>query len=162
MRRSPGTLSTDLKESASPLAQAVKLGRASRAAKNSLEMGFMSELRPFGMLHDDIRRVSCGQIQSGMTLITRVQAQAHDARRPAGAVIARIRDVLIVRAQLYPPSDLEAVIGLEGLLIAIVQRTIAEDETAAAGGEIVPVFRGETLVTDACRETVVAPAPMGT
>src|ERR1700722_18793757 len=89
-----------------------------------------------------------------------MQAQARDPRWTPVPVVARVLDELEVRAELHILAELRPVIGLEGLLIAIVEAPIAEAEAAATRREIGAMFTGKPLVADSQSHPIILAPPV--
>src|SRR5580704_17603349 len=75
--------------------------------------------------------------------------------RPAGGVVSRIDDELIVETERRPLPERVRVIGLERFLRAVVESTIADQDSQSGGGEVGAGDRGQA----AHHDMVMWPAP---
>ena len=89
-----------------------------------------------------------------------VKTQAKEPYRTAVGVEARISDVLNIRRQLQTrplPWQLQAVIGFKDLFVGVIQASVVEQKSCAAGREVLAVRRRKTLNYN-CRAHLVGRA----
>src|SRR5580704_11066737 len=79
--------------------------------------------------------------------------------RPAGGVVSRIDDELIVETERRPLPERVRVIGLERFLRAVVESTIPDQDSQSAGGEVGAGDWGQATHHATQADMVMWPAP---
>src|SRR5450631_4442859 len=75
------------------------------------------------------------------------------------AVIARIVDVLVIDSEIQPSPSVDGVEGFLDGFAAIVQSTVAEDESQPAICQVVLVVRPDPVGDESCAQAIEAAMP---
>src|ERR1700674_4863768 len=89
----------------------------------------------------------------------RVQASAENGHRAAIGVVGRIGNELIIQRKGRPLVEIDRVVGLEDLLLAVIEPAVADQDAEPAGRNEGPMLGGERIDRAGNADLIVGTAP---